>query len=248
MPTMTVLEMTQDIISDLGDDNINSINDTPSALRVSRILKSTYDEIIATRDWPHLATMMQLDSSGTTARPTHMSLPTNVQKIMFINYNKEATGATTPLYEEIIYMDPQDFVAKLNTRDEAATNVTSITDTSGVELLIVTDTAPTYYTSFDEETIVFDSYDSTVDSTLQTSKTQVQAIREATFTISDAHIPDLPAKVFPYLLAEAKSTCFEKIQQKTSAKAEQQSRRQRTNLAREKWRINTGLRVNNYGR
>lgn len=245
---MTVLEMTQDILSAMGDDNVNSINDTARAYQVAQILQSTYNEIINSREWPHLATMMQLTSSGASERPTHMSIPDNVRKIEFINYNTEASGATTPVYKEMKYLLPQEFLTILNGRNEADSNVTSITDLSGIELLIQTDKAPQYWTSFDDENAVFDSHDSTVDTTLQTSKTQVHAIREAIFTISDLHTPDLPSKAFPYLLAEAKSSCFEHIKQMPSGKSEQQSRRQRTYLATEKWRMNGGLVMNNYGR
>lgn len=248
MAKMTVLEIAQDILSAMGDDNVNSINDTARAYQVALIVQSTYNEIINSRDWPHLSTMMQLTSSGTVTRPTHMALPDNVRKIEFINYNTEATGATTPVYKEMTYLLPQEFLAILNARNEADSSITSYSDISGIELLIQTNKAPAYWTSFDDENIVFDSFDSTVDNTLQTSKTQVLALREATFTVSDSHTPDLPSKAFPYLLAEAKSTCFEQLKQQSSGKAEQQSRRHRTHLATEKWRAGGGLVMNNYGR
>jgi hypothetical protein len=39
MAKMTVLDMVQDIMSDMNSDNVNDINDTPESLRVAQIIK-----------------------------------------------------------------------------------------------------------------------------------------------------------------------------------------------------------------
>jgi len=248
MAKLSLLEIVQDILNDLDSDEVNSINDTVEALQIAAIVKTTYLEIISNRNWPHLKELVQLTASGTTARPTHMTIPTGVQEVLWINYNKQKSTGTKAQYTTISYRDPEDFILRVNARDSSASNVLEVTDPSGIRLNIITDTAPSFYTSFNDEVLVFDSYDSDVDSTLQTSKTQMYVYKEPTLSIADATIPDLPAKNFPYLLAEAKSVAFNVLRQAPNAKEEQRSRRQRTWSAREKWRTGKSLNTPDFGR
>lgn len=249
MAKLTVLEMVQDILSDMNSDEVNSINDTVEAQQVAQIINTTYFEIISSRDWPHLKSLFQITAT-TTATPTHMKLPDNVQKIHEVNYDKRIDTDTTAKFSPVIYLEPTDFLSVSMGRNDDSDAVDSITDFGGGTILIVNDTAPRYYTSFDDEYIVFDSYDNKVDTILQTSKINVLGYREPTFTISDTFVPDLPSKNFSYLLAEAKSTSFLTLTQEANQKAEQQSRRQRVWSATEKFRINRGINFDkaNYGR
>ena len=47
MAKMTLLEITQDIMSDMDSDNVNSINDSVEALQVAQVVKTTYYNIIS---------------------------------------------------------------------------------------------------------------------------------------------------------------------------------------------------------
>ncbi len=71
---------------------------------------------------------------------------------------------------------------------------------------------------------------------------------DSTWQHIDTFVLSLPAKAFAYLLAEAKSVAFNALMQAGNQKAEQQSRRQRVWLAREKWRTNGGITFPNDGR
>ena len=248
MPTMTLLSMVQNILSDMDSDNVNSINDTIEAQQIASIIETSYNEIVGSRYWPHLAKLKQLTASGTTARPTHMGIPSNVQRVEWIKYDKALSTDTRVRYSDVKYLNPKEFLDLIMERNQDDTDVDKITDPSGTPLLIKNNKAPEYWTSFDDETLVFDSYDNSVDTTLQASKTQVQVYEDATWSLTDTFVPDLPPKAFPYLLAESKSTAFASIKQAPNAKEEQKSRRQRTFLAREKWRQNGSPRQPNYGR
>lgn len=246
---MTVLEMTQDILSDMDSDEVNSISDTIEAQQVAQILKTTYNEIIDGHDnWPHLNTLVQLEASGDNTKPTHMRMPTNLQHLNWIKYNKRKSGDTKDKYSNVCYMTPFDFMSYINQRNSADSTVTSVTDFSSVTLLIRNDHHPTYWTSFDDEYIVCDAHYSTLDDTLQTVKTQAEGPRDAVFTISDTFIPDLPAKAFSYLLAEAKSVAFNALKQSANAKEEQRSKRQRYRLSLRKWRHDNGAASAGFGR
>lgn len=248
MAKLTLLEIVQDILNDTDSDEINSINDTVEAQQVAQIVKTTYFNIIEGKDWPHLNALFQLEASGLGAKPNYMKLPEVVEDITWVKYNIRNTTDTKDKHTEIKYKTPVDFLYLLDQRDSSATNILVVTDGSGVKLNVINDLPPTYFTSFDDEYLVFDSYDSAVDSTLQTSKTQCYGKKIPVFTISDSFIPDLPSQMFSYLKAEAKSTAFVVLKQSPNPKAEQQSVTQRRRMSQQAWRIKKGITYPDYGR
>ena len=248
MAKMTLLEMVQDIMSDMDSDDVNSINDTVEALQVAQIIKSTYYNIIDGKDFPFLYETFQLDSSGTAARPTHMGIPETIIDLKSLNYNCRKLTDTKDRYKEILYKTPEDFLYILNQRNSSESKVTTVTDTTGISLLIYNDRAPQYFTSFDDDNLVFDAYDSAVDTTLVTSKTQCHGKRSVAFTLLDTFTPDLPVQMFTYLLAEAKSTAFLTLKQMANQKAEQVSISQKRRMSQEAWKLKNGITYPNYGR
>jgi hypothetical protein len=248
MAKLTLLDIVQDILSDMDSDTVNSINDSVESLQVAQIVKTTFFEIITEGEWPHLAELFQITASGDNSLPTHMTLPENVRYVEWVTYNKRTVSDTKDEYVDVRYKEPAEFMAHINRRDSSLASVTTITDPTLVKLLIINDTAPTYYTSFNNDVLVFDSYDSGVDSTIQSAKIQCYGYREPVFTILDNFIPDLPSKAFPYLLSEAKSVCFNVLKQAANPKEEQRSTRQRRRLSQDRWRLAGGITYPNYGR
>lgn len=248
MPKMTVLDMTQDILSDMDSDEVNSINDTVEALQVAQILKSTYFNIIDGRDWPHLYQPFQLTASTTTARPTHMRLPDNIIDVSWVKYDCKELGETRDRVKSIVYKTPAAFQEILEQRDSTDLTVTEVADPSGISLNVHNDRAPLYFTSFDNEYVVFDAYDIAVEDTLKTSKTSCYGKVYPTWTMSDSFIPDLPTQSFSYLLNEAKSTASLRLKQTPDQKAEQHSITQKRRQSQAAWRIAGGITMPNYGR
>jgi hypothetical protein len=247
MAKLTLLDLTQRILNDMNGDEVNSISDTLESQQVAQVVRDTFDEIIASRSWPHLNRLITLTPHG-SSRPTHMDTGETWVYMDFIKYNVRTQTATKDDFDDIFYMDPKEFLDLLNQRDSSSTDVDTITDPTGVSLYIVNNDRPRFWTTFDDEVIVFDSYDSQVETNLQASKTQCYGNVEPTWSHTDTAVPDLPAKAFPYLLAEAKSVAFNALMQVGNQKAEQQSRRQRVWHAREKWRNGQGMQFPDYGR
>ena len=245
---MTLLEMTQDILSDMDSDEVNSINDSVESLQVAQIIKTTYYNIIDGRDYDFLYELFQLDASGTSSRPTHMKLPENIIDLKYIKYNCKTLTDTKDKYLKIKYLMPEDFMEVVDSRDSSKSNVTVVTDPTGISINVMNDKAPEYFTSFDDENLVFDSYDSQVDTTLQNNKTQCHGNRSVAFTLLDSFTPDLPVQMFSYLLAEAKSTAFVTLKQMPNAKAEQISNSQKRRMSQDAWRVKNGIHYPNYGR
>lgn len=242
MSKPTLLSIVQEISKEINSGNINSIDDTTDASDIADIVIATYRDMMSSRDWKHTGRLIQFEASGTTSLPSHMTIPDNVKEVIpnSVKYNKIKSGETRKKYQSVRWKEPDDFLRFINSRDHTQSTVDIITDTSGIELLIYNDRAPEYYTSFDDVTVVFDSYDSAVDSTLQKSKTQVRAYIILSLVKADASIPDLPIEAFPALVQEAKSRASLAIKQAENPKAEQQSIKQGRILSRKQWTIGGG--------
>lgn len=245
---LTLLEIAQDIANDLDSDEFNSINDTIESEQIAQIIKSTYYAMISGRNWPHTKQLVRLEAPTTLANPTHMTLDQDIKEMVSINYNKAKAGSTSKYYQPLRWVEPDDFLRVVNQRNSSNETVDVIVDPSGIELLISNNKAPDYYTSFNDETIVFDSYDSAVDSTLQSSKVQAQAYVIPQWITEDDFIPDLPAEAFTMLQEEAKSRAAIKLRQAPDQKAEQESVRQRRWLSQKSWQVKGGVQYPNYGR
>lgn len=249
MAKETLLQIVQEILDSISGDEVNSINDTVESLQIARIVVSTFKYIVSSKDWLHLQEMGQLNGSGDNNKPTHMTLDDGVTKVDSIFYNKRKLADTKDQFQPVKYLFRDDFLRHINQRDSSDTsNIKSVVDTSGVTLLIRKDQAPNYYTSFDDENIVFDSYDSTVDSTLQGSKTQVLWNKIPSLSMSDTAVADLPEEAFALLKEESKSTAWFEVRQQANPKAEVRAKQSDRRMSVDSWTVNTGMRFPNYGR
>jgi hypothetical protein len=248
MAKMTLLDIVQDILSDMNSDEVNSITDSAESLQVAQIVKSSYYNIIDGKDYPWMHELFQLDGNGTSAKPTHMKLPEDIIDLDWIKYNAFKSGETRNRFKVIEYKTPEEFLEIVDQRLSTNSNITVVSDNTGVKLNIFNDKAPTYFTSFDDEYLVFDGYDSAVESTLQNSKTHCFGKRSPVFTMSDNFVPDMPVQMFSYLLNEAKSTAFATLKQLPNPKAEQQAVIQKRRMSQEAWRIRNGITYPSYGR
>lgn len=244
---LTLLDIVQDVLSDMDSDEVNSINDTFESSQVAQIVKTTFFEMIANRNWPHLNKLIQLEASGDSAKPTKMRVSENVKEVRFIKYDKRKVGESRRRYQSVDYVTPEEFLRKIEGRNNDDSNMLLVEE-GVVEYTVRTDVPPTFYTSFDDEFVSFDSYDSEVDTTLQSSKTQVQAYVTPDWSSVDSFIPDLPEEAFSALLAESKSVSFNALKQMTNFKAEQQSKRQNQWLSRKAWKVAEEPVYPNFGR
>ena len=248
MSKMTVLEMTQDILSDMNSDEVNSISATLEATQVAQIIKSTYFNIVEGKDLAHLKELFRLDS-GTSTRPTHMAIPETIIDVEWVKYNTKKLSGDKDLFTKIKYKTPDEFLYILEQRDSTdTTNIKVVTDPSNITLNINKTKVPLYYTSFDDETIVMDGYIATLETNLQQSKTNCFGKKAPTFTLSNTFTPDLPVQMFTYLLAEAKSNCFLTLKQMPNQKAEQTSISQKRKMAQEAFKLKNGITYPNFGR
>lgn len=240
--------MTQDILSDMTDDEVNSIDDTFASQQVAAIIRSTYEAMLSNRNWPHTRKLVQVSPYSQEDLPTHMILQSDIKELCFLNYNCATLENDRLNFVEMKWKEPDDFLRFINTRDNTKPNVRTVIDRSGVVLLVLNDKHPTYFTSFDDSTLVFDSYNMTVDNTLQESKVQAMAYINPQWSHVDNFIPDLPAEAFSALVNEAKSTAMFRLKQTQDFKAEKESIKQQRWLSRKAWRVSGGIQYPDYGR
>lgn len=247
MARETLLSIVQEILSDMNSDPVNSISDTAEAMQVAHMVKATFMNIVNEREYPTSCSLFELTSSADFNRPSHMRIEDDVQEVDWVKYDKAKVGEGIR-YEDVTFVTPRDFVNQVMARDPTKANVETVIDYHGTPLLIENDKAPDFVTSFDDQFLVFDSFDNTVDSILQASKTQVYGRKEPVWTMDDDFIPDLPSKAFPYLIAQSKAVAFIKIKEVASQLDMMDATRQRAVLSREKRRMNGGIQYPNYGR
>ena len=245
---MTLLELVADVLNDMDSDEVNSIDDTTESEQVAQIIKTTYYAMISNRLWPHLRRGIQITSFSDKALPTHMRIQDEIQELNFINYDSAKVDDVRKRYLKIKYLTPDEFLHKTNQENDSLPEVDVVEDPSGIDVIVRNDRAPQWYTSFDDSVVVFDSYDSEIDTTLQESKVQAQAYVVPSWSATDSFIPDLPDNAFIALLEEAKSKAMFKLKQMVDSKAEQEAGRQQRWLARKARRIAGGIKYPDYSR
>jgi hypothetical protein len=204
----------------MDSEDVNAISDTLEAQQVASVIEDTYYNIISARDIPEHQELLKLTSLSDSTRPTHFTYPTNLKQIETLSYNTATSGSQ---YSEVKFVHPLEFLERM---DDTSSSSLKVSDKVGnTDLFVYNDIFPTYYTTFDDNHIVMNSYKASVESTLQASKTRAYGTVYPTFTISDSFEPDLDDNMLPYLLAESKSTCFSLFKAGSDPKVEQQARR-----------------------
>lgn len=242
----TLFEIVDDILNDLDADKVNSITDTVESEQVAQIVQTSYYEMLGNRNWPHTRKLVQFEALGDLTKPNYLKAPEAMKELVFFKYDVRKDGETVPNLETMEYKEPEAFLHMVARR--SGDNLSQVIDFSGSTLLIFNDKAPQYWTSFDDEYVVVDSYDAAVDDTLKQSKTQCLAYISPPWVHVDTFVPDLPIEAFPALIEEAKSTAFLALKQVGNQKAEQKSSRQQKWLSRKAWALEGGIKYENYGR
>ena len=344
----TLLEMTQDILSNMSSDEVNSISDTPESLQVATIIKQKYYDIVSRGDLPEHNQLFQLNPSLTVVSPVLMTIPDGIGRVEYIKYydsnpqdngssqydqygaysqhgvnldlqsnangwsttsttshtialssvtftvsagqfiypgntaTATATGtsnsmsgtviaysgttltlnittisgsgtfsswtitesngmASIPGYQYVIMLPTQHFLEMVNKFDPSENEVQSfiLADTSNkfpgnFTFLYKNNRQPQYCCILSNYYVIFDSYDNTQDSTLQSSKTMCFGQVVPTFQMVDSFTPDLDSQQFPLLLNEAKALAFYELKQQPHALAMQEVKRQWSTVQKNK--------------
>lgn len=251
----SLLDYTQDILSSLDGDEVNSIGDTVESRQVVSLIKQCYEELVIRADLNEHYGLFELIPSNTSEKPTLMYRPDNVLSILWLKYNCETEDNEDDAFKKVDFLPLDIFLDRMHTLSASADNVGTFThtvDSDSLTFFYLNDKAPQYYTTFDDSTLIFDSFDSEVDTTLQKTKTLAYGKKSQEWQEIDTFIPFLDEDVAALLLHEAKALCFAEMKQVAHDRAERSASRLWGISQRNKRGVNqdrTELdRAPNYGR
>lgn len=225
---MNLLKMTQSILSSMDSDEINDINDTVEAQQVVDIIEQTYNDICAQVDFPDHWDLFELQPSNDVTRPTVMYLPEGVAKLEWLQYDHAESGATSREWRPVLPMERQTFFNRMNSLNSADNNVYQfdyLVKSETFDVRGYNDRAPTYFTTTDNRTLIFDSFDLSQGSTLIGNRTKAYGMRIPVFERVNTFVPQFEPRQFTLFFNEAKAQCFIELKQVQNAKAEQRARR-----------------------
>lgn len=346
---MTLLEMTQNILSALNSDQVNSISDTVESQQVAEAIKTTYMNMLGRYELPEHNQLFQLQTTDNLSTPCIMTFPDGVSRVEWIKYfdsnpadgnniqsdqfgayshgvntdiqseNLSFTSLSTvaivssglvtftvpaglsitlgntltaqsaifppvnsmsgnvvsyagttlvlniitsvgsgtfsnwlitgfgpvvgPGYIEVKILPVEEFIEMTSSfnavEDDVSTQILTLFENytgwqGNFTFYYRTDGRPRHCCIIANKYIVFDSFDNTQDSTLQTSKTMCWGWVYPSWQMIDTFIPQLDQQQWPLFLNDAKSLAFYEIKNQPHQKAEKEVAQQL--IAVQKWK------------
>lgn len=237
---MTLLELTQRILTSIKGEQVDSISDTEESLAVASIIKECYYNIVSGEDLLEEKTLFELNPSLDPTKPVVMSLPDSVIGLEWVKY-AEDTGTIT-MYKDVTFRPLEDFLAYTLQFDSSLSYVDELSmDTGRSDTILFryrNDKQPLYYTSWDDNYLIFDSYNADVDTTLQKNKTMCFGVLESSWEDANDFVPHLDSQQFTLLLQEAKVMAWAELKMADNNNAIRKARRGWVLLAQKKNRHN----------
>ena len=243
---LTLLEMVQNILSDMNSFNVNNIFEHQESRQVVDIIQTTYNHISAYRYWPAHKKPIKLESgahSGVILSPT-LVIPSKMVDLEDLYYNST----------KLRYVDINTFLERMMTIKPDSDGVEEY-ELDNITFKCKNDRDPTTFTLLPVNDgtelvtyIICDSYDKSVDDSLMPSKSVALGTSMPEFRKENTFIPDMPEEAFPYLLAESKARAFISIKGVDNPAATADAARLRSRLAVEKGVIQSRDTYPNYGR
>lgn len=198
---MNLQEMTERVAEFVNADKVDSINDTDESFKIATIIKETYEEMILSKEIQTALELFQLQSSSNASAKTCLIIPDEALTLDIVKYTHKDGKIYSPQY-----MEPMEFIDWTLGADTTLPVVETVTDAeSGAVYNIRTDKDPSYYTIISGKYLIFDSYNSEFESTLQGRHCICYGHTLPAFEMKDTFVPDLQEQQFPILLSRAKT-------------------------------------------
>lgn len=186
---LTLLQLVQDMLSAIGAESVSTVvsgSTTEDALLAVNLANRTYEDLISKYKWEHLKTY------GNLAAGSNLNELKGASGTLFIEGEQIYYGSN-PDEQRVYWKDPEDFIRMTIGRNTSDSNVQAINN-----IKVYNDRNPTYVTTFDDETLVFDAIPD--GSGLVTNDSYATYYAGPTARLSaDAGQFDMPANAFPIL-------------------------------------------------
>jgi len=225
MAKLTLLQIVQRVLSAIDSDNVSSIDETPESEQIVHLINTIYSEILDDIPWYHRRELGKLE---VTPDPHIMKIPNGKDHILDLNiwYNGK----------QIQYIEPADMVYKFSRRDKTLSNVTD----GGV----FNDRDPIYWTSYDDEHIVFDAADGTLVEDL--SQVLFSYIPSSQLS-QDTDVPDLPDRLSSVLLWGVLEEAFRTLKGDEVAARSYQGKYLKAKAKAKRWARNLNKKETTHG-
>lgn len=231
MAQVTLLEVVQRYLNSVDSWDVDSVFDTVESQQVALIAQEVWERLVQDTNYSqHDSKVTTLDSSADNTKPNYLVIPDNVSRISEsrVQYNNatqsDINSGREVRYEDVKYLEPHDFLSLVGRRVSGGNNSIVVDDYDGTKFVVYTNTHPRWCTSFDGKFIIFDSYDSEVDSTLQSSKSRVYYNYEEVFLMEDDFIIPLPEHLTQGYIDMVKAEASETLRQEALPSASLRAR------------------------
>lgn len=215
---MTLLEYVQQTLNSLHSDLVNSIDDTEESLLVANLVKNSYYRIIeASNAWEFNHSLTQLIGCGDLLSPTKFLIPDDIISIETFGYNV-TTQTTGFQYEPIQFQPPLIFLRTVQARVSSTglgSNIQPVDIGNGIQIFVYNNVAPSIYTSFDQQIIYCDAYNSAVDDTLKSLKSEIYVTMRQPWQMENTFIPNLPYNMQQLLLEKTIARAYYELRGQT---------------------------------
>jgi hypothetical protein len=188
MATSTLLQIVQDMLSAIEAEGVTTVvsgSTTPDALLCVNIANRTFEELIARAKWKHIKTYKALVAGANLneLKADSTDIYIDGHNVWYGDTDEEA---------RVTYVDPETFVQRTIGRTSADADVTVINN-----IKVYNDRVPAFYTTFDDETLVFEAMPTGAGLVAGDSKAIVW-VEPAGKKSANADVYDLPKQLYPY--------------------------------------------------
>jgi hypothetical protein len=225
----TLLSIVQEVMQSIDGDEVNSIGDTLEAASVAGVVKACFDSIVTTKDIRESQVPFTLTAYGVT-KPVLMERPDDIISVDWIKYDVREDGDPYPQWRTIEYLNLKEFLEYSQNLpgqlDETmfGSFVQNING-SNITFYYRKDVAPRFFTTIDDKLILFDGYDSEVESSLQESKTTCFGVYNLEFQKNDGFVIPFDRKTTQQLIEDSKVRASIELRQTQNPAAEKAARR-----------------------
>jgi len=180
MKNATLLELVNNVLLGMNSNEVNTITQSIEAQQVALIARDVYEYLEELQRWDHKLSKASLQLATPTAEVNAIGIPDGIQKIEEIRYEvpRDPSNPTGDSVLKLLgYVSPDDFVEQ--TKEELDNTVVVKMRSNGtwpqfdLDYYIRNDKEPDCWTSINYTTVLFDSYNSDREITLDPLKMQI---------------------------------------------------------------------------